>query len=158
MKKIKIEIKWAIIFTIVTLCWMLLEKTLGWHDEQIADHWWLSLFFMPFAILMYVLDMREKRRRVYKNTLTWKQGFFSGLIMTVFVTLLSPLAQYITHNYITPKYFENVKNYSVTNELMTIEVANEYFNFNSYMMQAAIGAFAMGVITSAVLAFFMKRS
>ena len=158
MKKITIELKWAIIFTIVTLCWMLLEKTLGWHDEQIADHAWLTLFFMPFAVLMYVLLMREKRRRVFKNTLSWKQGFIAGLIMTVFVTILSPLSQYITHNYITPKYFENVKNYSVTNDLMTIEVANEYFNFNNYMMQAAIGAFVIGIVTSAFVAIFMKRS
>jgi uncharacterized membrane protein len=158
MKRIQIELKWAFIFTIVMLCWMLLEKTLGRHDEQIANHWWLTLFFIPFAILMYVLLMREKRRRYYKNKLSWKRGFLTGCIMTVFVTLLSPLAQYITHNFITPQYFENVKNYSVTNDLMTIETANEYFNISNYMLQSAIGALVMGILTSAIVAIFMKRS
>ncbi|MFC7356835.1 DUF4199 domain-containing protein [Jejudonia soesokkakensis] len=157
MKRVKIELKWAIIFTIMSLAWMLLEKTLGWHDESIADHWWLTLFFLPFAVIIYLLAMRETRRRVYKGKMTWKQGFLSGLLMAVFVTLLSPLAQYITHNYITPEYFESVRNYSVTNELMSIEKANAYFNITSYIWQAAIGAFAGGFITSAIGALFLMR-
>lgn len=157
MKRVKIELKWAIIFTIMSLAWMLLEKTLGWHDENIADHWWLTLFFLPFAIIIYILAMRETRRRVYKGKMTWRQGFLSGLLMAVFVTLLSPLAQYITHNYITPEYFETVRNYSVTNELMSIQKANAYFNITSYMWQATIGAFAGGFITSAIGALFLMK-
>ena len=31
MKNIKIEFKWAIIFTIMTLLWMVLEKLCGLH-------------------------------------------------------------------------------------------------------------------------------
>ncbi len=158
MKKIHIELKWAVIFTIAILCWMLLEKTLGWHEEQIADHQWLTLLFAPFAILMYLLALREKRRRVYNNKMTWLQGFISGLILTGFVALLSPLAQYITHNYITPQYFNNVIEYSVTNDLMTRTKANEYFNINSYMWQSAFGALGFGIVTAAITALFTRKS
>ena len=140
------------------LAWMLFEKTLGWHDEKIADHYWLTLLFMPFAILMYVLVMREKRRRHYDKKMTWLQGFLTGVKMTVFVTLLSPLAQYITHNYITPEYFNNVIEYSVTNDVMTRTKANDYFNINNYIWQSAIGALGMGLVTSAIVAIFMRRS
>ena len=140
------------------LVWMLLEKTLGWHDEQIADHVWLTLLFLPFAILMYILVMREKRRRFFGGKLTWRQGFLTGLKMAVFVALLSPLAQFVTHNYITPEYFNNVIEYSITNELMTLEKANDYFNINSYMLQSAIGALGGGAVTSALVAIFMRRS
>lgn len=157
MKKLTIEFKWAIIFTIAMLCWMLLEKTLGWHGERIADHWWLTLFFAPFAILMYLLAMREKRRRVYGGKMTWLQGFVSGVILSVFVALLSPLAQYITHHFITPEYFNNVIEYSVTNDLMTRSKANDYFNINSYMWQAAFGALGFGVATAAVVAIFVRK-
>ena len=72
MKKIFIEFKWAIIFTITLLAWMLLEKTLGWHEEQIADHQWLTLLFAPFAILMYLLEKKAGLRR--KNHLA--SGFY----------------------------------------------------------------------------------
>ncbi|WP_310993823.1 DUF4199 domain-containing protein [Aequorivita marina] len=157
MKKIYIEIKWAVIFTITLLCWMLLEKTLGWHEENIADHEWLTLFFAPFAILIYLLALREKRRRVYDRKMTWLQGFISGVILTIFIVLLSPLAQYITHNYITPEYFNNVREYSITNDLMTRTKANEYFNIKNYMWQAAFGALCFGVVTAAITAIFVRK-
>ncbi|WP_410004645.1 DUF4199 domain-containing protein [Aequorivita nionensis] len=157
MKKLYIELKWAVIFTIAILCWMLLEKTLGWHEERIADHQWLTLLFAPFAILMYLLEMREKRRRVYSGKMTWLQGFISGVILSVFVALLSPLAQYITHEFITPKYFNNVIEYSVTNDLMTRTKANEYFNINSYMWQSAFGALGFGIATAAIVAIFVRK-
>ncbi len=136
---------------------MLLEKTLGWHEEQIADHWWLTLLFMPFAVFIYILALREKRRRAYNRKLTWVQGFLAGLIMSVFVALLSPIAQYITHNYITPEYFNNVIEYSVTNELMTRTKANAYFNIENYMWQSAFGALGMGIVTAAIVAIFLRR-
>jgi hypothetical protein len=141
----------------MALVWMLLEKTLGWHDEDIADHFWLTLLFLPFVALMYVLEIREKRRRYYNKKISWLQAFLSGVIMSVFVALLSPLGQYITHNYITPEYFKNVIDYSVTNNLMTIKKANDYFNINNYIMQATFGALISGIVISAIVAIFLRR-
>lgn len=157
MKKVKIEIKWAVIFIVALLVWMLLEKTLGWHDEKIADHYWLTFFFIPFAFLMFILALREKRRRYYNNQMTWLQGFKTGFLISIFVALLSPLAQFITHNYITPEYFNNVIEYSVTNDLMTLKKANAYFNLTNYMWQSALGALIMGTFTAALTAIFMRR-
>ncbi len=157
MKNLRIEFKWAIIFTIATLAWMLLEKTLGWHDEQIANHDWLTFLFLPFIVLMYVLALREKRRRYYNKKITWKQAFLAGLMVSIFAAALSPLAQYITHNYITPEFFVKVKDYSVTNKLMTVNAVNDYYNITNYIMQAALSSLIGGTIISAVLAFFMKR-
>lgn len=157
MKKIKIELKWSVVFTITIILWMLLEKTLGWHEEQISDHYWLTMLFAPFAIFMYLLEMREKRRRVYSGKMTWLQGFVTGVILSVFIALLSPLSQYITHNFITPKYFNNVIEYSVTNDLMTRTKANDYFNINSYIFQSAIGALGFGIATAAIVAIFVRK-
>lgn len=157
MKKIVIEFKWGIVFTITMLTWMLLEKTLGWHEAQIGDYQWLTLLFAPFAILMFLLALREKRRRAYGGKMTWLQGFVSGVILSGFIALLSPLAQYITHNYITPEYFNNVIEYSVTNDLMTRDKANAYFNINSYMWQGALGALGFGVVIAAIVAIFVRK-
>ncbi|HBY66829.1 MAG TPA: DUF4199 domain-containing protein [Flavobacteriaceae bacterium] len=157
MNKIYIELKWAIIFMITLLSWMLLEKTLGWHEEEIADHWWLTMLFAPFAIFIYLLAVREKRRRVYNKKITWLQGFISGVILTLFVALLSPIAQYITHNYITPEYFKTVIEYSVTNDLMTRTKANDYFNITNYMWQSAFGALGFGIVTAAIVAVFVRK-
>ncbi len=158
MGKIYIELKWAVIFNIALLCWILLEKTLGYHEEPIADHWWISLLFAPFAILFYLLALREKRRRVYNGTMTWSQGFLSGTVLSIFIALLSPITQLIAFNYITPAYFNNVIEYSVTNDLMTRTRANEIFNINNYLWQAAFGVFGLGMILSALVAFFTRKS
>ena len=162
MKNLKIEFKWAIIFTITMLAWMFLEKTLGWHDEKIADHYWLTLLVMPIAIFMYILALREKRRLYYNKKMTWFQGFLCVLMVSVFAAALSPGAQYITHNYITPEYFPNVIDpnvidYSVTHDLMTMKAANDYFNIKNYTMQSAIGALVGGTIFSAIAAIFIRR-
>lgn len=157
LRKIYIELKWAVIFTFALLCWMLLEKTMGWHEEQIANLQWLTLFFVPFAILIYLSALREKRRRVYSGKMTWLQGFISGVIITVFIALLSPLTQYITHNFITPEYFNDVTEYSITNELMTRTKANEYFNINNYIWQSLFGALGLGIVTAAIVAIFVRK-
>jgi hypothetical protein len=112
----------------------------GKHDEKIAAHYWLTLLFMPFAILMYLLAMREKRRRHYHKKLTWQQGFLTGLKIAIFVTLFSPIGQYITHNYMSQEYFNNVATYSVTKDLMSIQEANDYFNRSNYILQSVLSA------------------
>ena len=134
-KKVYIELKWAVIFTIAILLWILFEKTLGWYEEGIADQYWLALLFAPFAMLIYLLALREKRRRVYNGKMTWLQGFVSGVILTIFIALISPLAQYITYNFITLEYFNTVTDHSVTVDLMHRTKTNNYLNINGYLWQ-----------------------
>ncbi|WP_240607668.1 DUF4199 domain-containing protein [Marixanthomonas spongiae] len=110
-----------------------------------------------FCRFIYLLAIREKRRRAYQKKMTWLQGFVSGIILSLFVALLSPIGQYITHNYITPEYFNTVIEYSVTNDIMTRTKANDYFNINNYMWQSAFGALGFGVVTAAIVAFFTRK-
>jgi hypothetical protein len=39
---------------------------------------------------------------------------------------------------------------------MTQEAAESYFNIRSYIIQGIVGAPVMGIVTSAVVAFFVK--
>lgn len=157
MKKFSIEIKWGIIFTIISLLWMFLEKGLGWHDENIAQHAIYTNLFAIVAIALYVLALLDKRKNFYNGKMTWSQGFISGIIISIVVAVLSPLAQYITHEFITPDYFDNVIEYSVQSGGMTRTAAEEYFNLTSYIIQSFFFALVVGVVTSAIVAFFVKR-
>lgn len=158
MKKINIELKWAVIFSIALLCWILFEKTMGWQSERFEHFWWLTLLFGPFAILMYLLALREKRRRVYGGIMTLSQGFISGLIMSVFVALLSPLTEYVAYNFFTPENFNTISDSSVTNELMTSSKMNDILNINNYRWKSAFGLFFFGIIISIITAFFVRRA
>ncbi len=89
--------------------------------------------------------------------MTYKQGFVTGLIITIFVTILSPVTQYISTTFIGPEYFPNIIKYTVSTGQMTQEDADAFFNLKNYIIQGLVGAFVMGLITTAIVALFTKR-
>lgn len=156
MKNISIEIKWAFIFVFMMLAWILFEKSLGWHDELIDQHSsFTNLVAIP-SIIIYVFALLDKKKNYYHGQMSYKNGFLSGVIISVIVAVLSPFTQYITVEYITPDFFNNMIEYSVSSGALNQEEAEAWFNLKSYMIQSVIGALVMGVITSAIVAIFTK--
>lgn len=158
MKNLKIEIKWAIIFALMTLLWMVLEKAVGLHDVHIDKHMTYTNFFAIPAIAVYVFALLEKRKNHYHGKMTYMQGFICGLIITLFVTILSPLTQYITSTFITPDYFQNAIATGVSTGKTTQEAGEAYFNLENYIIQGLIGAPVMGMITTAIVAIFTRKN
>jgi hypothetical protein len=156
MNSIKIEIKWGVLFILVGLIWMVFEKTMGWHDVHIDKHATYSMFIAPIAIAIYVFALLDKKRNFYGGKMSYKQGFVAGLIITLVVVILNPLSQYITSTYITPDFFKNIIAYSVSSGEMEQQAAEDYFNLKNYLIQSVIGAAVMGLVTSAVVAFFVR--
>lgn len=156
MKKIAIELKWGLIFFAAVLLWTVFEKSIGLHDERIDKHYFLTNFFAVPAIIIYVLALLDKRKWL-GGKMSWSQGFLSGLIIAVIVSLLSPIGQVLTHEYLSPNYFSNIIEYSVS-EGKDREEMEAFFNLSTYIKQSMIGAVIMGAITSAVVAFFTKKN
>jgi hypothetical protein len=151
----KLEVKWALIFSIVSLTWALVEKLGGFHDARLEQHpWFTMLFFFP-AVAMYVFAIRDKRKQL-GGAISFKQAFMFGLGVTVIVAALSPLLQWVVQRVISPNYFSNVIKFSVDTGRMTQQQAESFFNLNSYMLQASIGALVAGVATTLVLAAIMR--
>jgi len=156
MKKYAIEIRWGLIFTGIALLWMVFEKLMGWHGEKIEVHLIYTNFFAIIAIAVFVFALRDKRRYL-GGTMSWMEGFVSGAIISVIVAILSPLSQYIVHTFLSPEYFPNAIAYAVENKGMTQEAAASYFNLQNYIMQSAIGGLVMGLLTSAIVALFVRK-
>lgn len=157
MKTRRIEIKWAIIFCVMQLLWMLLEKLTGLYDQHIDKHHIYTNFIAIPSIVIYVLALLDKRKNFYNGMMSYKQAFVSGLIITLVVTILSPLVQYIISTIIAPEYFPNIIKYTVGEGEMTQETADNYFNLKSYIQQVLVGTPIMGVITTAIVALFTIR-
>lgn len=156
MQNIKIEIKWAIIFVVMSLIWMFLEKIAGLHSIRIDKHaTYTNLIAIP-AVAIYMFSMLEKRKRFYKGVMTYRQGFMSGFIITIIVTVFSPLTQFITSIIITPEFFQNMISFAVSEGKMTQSEAENYFNLKNYVIQGLIGALAMGLLTTAIVSFFLR--
>ena len=89
--------------------------------------------------------------------MSFKQGFISGLIISIIVTLFAPLTQWIISTIITPEYFPNVIEYSVkTGYHKTIQEAEDYFNLKNYMQQSVIASIIMGIVITLVVALFAR--
>lgn len=157
MKKFRIEIKWALVFIASILIWMLGERLSGLHDRYIEQHAIFTNFFGIVAIAIYLLALYDKRRNYYGGLMSWKQGFKSGLVLTLFITLLVPLSQLVISYWIAPDYFENMIEYSVSTGKMTQEEAEGTFNLFSYVWQSTAFAFISGIITAGIAALFTRK-
>ncbi|WP_322406454.1 DUF4199 domain-containing protein [Idiomarina sp. PL1-037] len=150
------EIKWGIIFIVVSMLWVLIARLVGLHDNYIAYHSTYSNFFALIAIAIFVLALREKREKDLNGSMTWMQGFISGLIVAIVVAILTPVSQWITHVIISPNYFENISNFAVSEGGMDAEQAEIYFTLGSYIIQSMLFALVIGTITAALVAVFIK--
>lgn len=157
MFSIKTEIKWAILFSVMTLIWMLLEKLSGLHGQYIDYHLYLTNLYAIPAIWLMVLALKEKKRIAYNGQINYLQGLKSGIVLSIFIALLSPLTQWITSYVITPEYFPNVIKRSVEiGYFKTTAEAEANFNYANYARQGAIAAFVMGLITTAIAMVFIR--
>lgn len=157
MRNIKIEIKWAVIFSVMALLWMILEKLCGLHGKYIDYHLYLTNLFVIPAIWVMVLALKDKKKNFYGGQMSYKQGLISGIILSVIIALLSPLTQWITSYVITPEYFPNVIKRSVElGYFKTIAEAEANFNYPNYAKQGAIGALIMGIGTIAIAMIFIR--
>lgn len=157
MDKIKIEIKWALIFSLMTLAWIFIEKIAGLHSENIDLHPYLTNIFAVPAIIVMVLALKDKKKNFYNGNMTYMQGLISGVILSAFISILSPLTQWIITNVISPDFFKNMIDFTLDlGYYKTQEDAEAYFNYENYAKQSAIGAFVMGVITTAVAMILLQ--
>ena len=158
MKTLTIEFKWAFLFFLMSLVWMVLEKLAGLHSTHIDKHLIYTNFFAIPAIALYVLALRDKRQNFYQQEMTYWQGFRSGIVITLIIAALSPLTQWIISYVITPEYFPNVIRYALqTGYYKTAAEANAHFNYQNYAVQSVIGALGMGLVTTAIVAIFTRH-
>lgn len=157
MKNLKLELKWAIIFVIMSLAWMVLGKLCGLHGKYIDYHLYLTNLFAIPAIWVMVLALKDKKKNHYNGNMSYKQGLISGIFISIFIALMSPLSQWVISYIITPEYFPNVIKRSVEiGYFKTTAEAEAQFNYPNYAKQSAIGALVMGVLTSAIAMLFIR--
>lgn len=149
--KYTLEMKWAIFFNVIFLAWMVFERVSGWHDTHIHLHQTRTNLFAIPAILMYLFALLDFKRDAAFLHLPFKTGFLFGFRTTLFITVLSPFMQLIVSYVITPHFFDNAIQYSVSSGYFSLPEAEAYFNIKSYLMMSVIGSLIMGIATSALV-------
>lgn len=155
MSKFKIEFKWAIYYTFLGIMWFQLEKFLGYHDKNIADHPFFTNFIYIFIFILYVLFLIDKKKNFFNGIMSWQQGLLSGVILALFGMILTPFAIYFSLKYVNSSYLENMISYSVS-QGMKLENAQALFNKTTYMLFASFGTFSFGILFAAGAAALLK--
>jgi len=156
MRKFTIEIKWGFVLIVFFLLWMLLEKQLGFHDVNIKWQLFFTLLIIFPNFIIYFLALWEKKNKYYNGEMNWTQGFISAMIISVITVIFSPITQFITHEFITPNYFDTIINYTVENKRLTLDAAKDNFNLTSYIWQNISGGLSSGLVIGAIVAYFIR--
>ncbi len=140
----------------ISLMWSYLERSAGLHGSHIENHALYSNLFGIFAFIVYAMCIFDKKRNYYDNRMDWTRGFLSGLTLTVMIALLSPLIQYIIVEHISPDFLANMKTYYVSRNGSGKALADAMFSFRGLLLQAVFNIMSMGVVASAIIAWFAR--
>jgi Protein of unknown function (DUF4199) len=156
MKNFAIEIKWAINYSISFMLWMIFEKSIGWHDTSIGKQMIYTNLFGFVALAVYFFAFQDKKKNFFNNSITFRQGFMFGVYLSGLIAFFAIVTQYITYTFITPNYFDTLIAEVVKNKKQTLEQAQAFFNYKSYLYQSIFGTLSIGIVTGAIIANFMK--
>ncbi len=150
------EIRWALLFSLVTILWMALEKSMGYHGDNIAGYQKFTYFFIPVSFLVYFLALRDARKKRGGIT-SFKESLISGILISIFIAIFAPLTQWIIHNFITPDFLSNLSQYAVLEDGIDPEQADTFFTIPNYMKQTAIRAPITGTVISLLLSLIIRN-
>lgn len=151
------ELKWGGIFALMMFLWTCLEFTVGLHTSHKDLHPYLSMLVVFPSVALYVVALRDIRKQM-GNLLPWLMAIRSGFVIGLVVAVLTPVYMYVFFTYINPHFFEDFAQFALeAGHYRTIEQARGYFNLSSYIWQGVTGAPSMGLVTGAVLGFFLKK-
>lgn len=154
----RIEIKWAIYYSVFLLLWTAIEKISGLHGRYIELQQDLSIFLLIPAIVFYILALVNKKKYFFKGSMPYVQGFFSGIVLTVCIMALAPLVQFISYFIISPHYFSNLIQYSTDKGIYNAAQAARQFNYGNFLFINEVFLMLTGVVFSAFIPLFLNTN
>lgn len=160
----KIALKYGLLIVVFLFLWLTLEYMVGLHSEYVRFHPIATLLSLVIPLLFLYYGMREAQKS-YRGVeeFTYGKAFLTGIFITLVVTILSPLGQWLFHSVLAPDFLDsmqpNVEAQKLSQDVDT-EVARreagESTYLSAYLMQSALGYLIAGVIMSAILAIFVR--
>ncbi len=153
----KLELKWVSIVFIAQIIWQIAERLLGIYGSRVSYHDLSGTAFMAvYALIMYlaVADLKAKNR----GFLNRRQGFLSGLFISLILVALSPIMVAILMFAVQPDYF-NVMIAATTeiNEYSTYEAAYQEFNYWNYVKLYMTGYLLVGSLSAAFWSYRLHK-
>ncbi len=152
----KTELKWGLLISVAAFIWTCLEYAVGLHTIHIDLHPIITMFWIPIAIFLLVLALREKKWKDLDGKMSYLDGVKSGVIIAVMLAVLSPVVLYIFFQFINPGFFDTMAAHAVEQGHLTQADATSYFSMGSYIFQAVLGSVIGTVVSTLIIMFFMR--
>lgn len=160
LRKLRIEIKWVIIYHLLGLLWVYFEHAMELDQYNVELHiLFTNLYIIP-SIIIFCLAFMDKRNNYYMHHMSFKEVIFFGLSMTAMITLLTPITQSINSLFITPEFFDRAIDHFVAENEMTSTQAKAYFTLNNYIKVSMQGAFKLFLILTTlitIISYYIDR-
>lgn len=166
----KLEIKYGIITGVGICLWVLMEYTLGFHNERLDTGIgrYSDYFASIIPIVALFMAIKTKRDKYNKGLLSLKDGLKTGLLISLVSAFITTIFFYIYNNYINPGWIEMALEVEKNNMLAAgaskesiEEKMAQYKGLSSGVAQAASIYFStvlMGLIYSLIISFILRRT
>ncbi len=157
MKKISLELKWALIIGLMQLFLVLIDRLFGILDFQSISK--IAFSGIPLTIIslyLFVFALYKIKAKRYSGVMTYKDGFKSGIIITLYFLASLPLIHLLTY-LANPQYFSEAIQYAIDNNKMTLEQAQYQYSFTYYLIANIIGSAFSGILLSAIIPIFVNK-
>jgi hypothetical protein len=154
--KLKIEFRFAVLASLLTLLWLTTEFVSGIQDKFIVIQPYVSLLGVVILIPLICFRLALKEKIEEFGRLTFRQAFLTGFIITIFTCILMVPTQLAFHRLINPDFFETMIQYTAKNSKISVEAAALFFNLKSYLIQAVLYNLVAGTIIALILAWRMR--
>ncbi len=158
----RIELRWGLIIGAANLIWLYGSYYLGMHTSGLAMIQMVMLASLLFPVVGYVPAMRSIARVV--PDMSFIEGIRSGAIIVGIVAVFAVISQLGYHKFIFPEFTEymagEIGKYYQDQGLTEVEDgARQTFGLRSCLIQSALGAMMVGMITITVFmgVFCLRR-
>lgn len=151
----RLELKAAMLITLLMLLWLALEFMVGLHDRFIAYHPYLTMLALVIPVIITRTALVARREEL-RGEMSFRQALVSGLTIAAMCAVLAIPAQLIFHYLINPDFFDNMIKYAVETGKSSPEEAAHYFNMQSYLIQSVMGTLIFGVVIALIAAYMLR--
>jgi hypothetical protein len=159
------ELRWGLIIGLANLVWLYGSFYLGMHSRGVAWIQVMGIVSILISVAGYVLAHREIIRAEPETTFI--EGLKSGAIIAGVVAVCAVIVQVGYFKIVNPgwtdymveesrRHFEEL---GVPADKVPeyLENSRKTFSLGSYAIQASVGAFVIGMISSAITLLFLVR-
>ncbi len=151
MKRV-VELRYAVLTSLATLLWLIVEFVIGFQDKYIGVYPYVTICSLAVPLLCYRQAFQEKRENL-GTKFTLRKALLAGFLLAVFTSIFSIPVEIFFLQLINPDFMADMIRYAAIHSKQTEEAVAVYINLQSMVMETVIFTFITGIIIASILAF-----